>query len=195
MNKFTAAQNMELLRLVRDELKCEYQDRLTLSAREACSQIDELVASALRQLPRQTRALTVMEAFKLGAKDEDEASSSGASDSGRKRQDAESQTLSSALQRKRLKPGAPGVPGEHSTNSTSQIGRDLANMHIETPPSAQTAQQRCRDLAQRAEEADDLRGLLCVASGKLEAMPAEQRENVMGRTKFVVDGFFKHKGP
>merc|ERR1712137_491820 len=149
------------------------------------------MGSALRQLPRQTRALTVMEAFKLGARDEDESSSSGASDSGRKRQDAESQTPSSSLQRKRPKPGALG---EHSTNSTSQIGRDLANMHIETPPSAQTAQQRCRDLAQRAEEADDFRGLLSVVSGKLEAMPAEQRENVMGRTKYVVDGFFKHKG-
>merc|ERR1712137_457093 len=165
------------------------------------------MGSALRQLPRQTRALTVMEAFKLGARDEDESSSSGASDSGRKRQDAESQTPSSSLQRKRPKPGALGehstnstsqigrdLAREHSTNSTSQIGRDLANMHIETPPSAQTAQQRCRDLAQRAEEADDFRGLLSVVSGKLEAMPAEQRENVMGRTKYVVDGFFKHKG-
>lgn len=167
----TRADERELREILRDELSVAYVDRLKGDARRACSQVDSLVNTSLRQLPPQVRATPVREAFK-GAKSSSSASVMvGDGEVARKRQDAETQTIANT---KRSKPDGSdgGTPCKDSTGTIEEL------------------RQREEALLSAKQGLEDFSKILNSAVPRLDALPIDTRRSFVERANDAYDKMF-----
>mmetsp|Transcript_3179 Transcript_3179/g.7614 ORF Transcript_3179/g.7614 Transcript_3179/m.7614 type:complete len:225 (-) Transcript_3179:205-879(-) len=190
-----SSRDEELLTVLRKELRAEYEERILTDARRACLRIDELVSSALRQLPPEVRNMPAREALNLlpgdarlgGLGGTAAVAGGGSSGSGGGREDAQTQTSQTSLAVSPQKRSRKGSSDELDTDA-----RQLAWMasSMDSSEVGKYPQGKLEEVLRQKKELDEFHSILMHdACERLEDMDPQQRENFLSRANDAVEAF------